>query len=82
MRVVADALLPDPDSGRPAFRQEHHRLMADVRSRTEEEGAERCRRDVDGAASVGRRDGIGIAVHNAPLQIEEAQPVLRTHQFT
>jgi len=74
--VVPDAVLPDPHGGRPALGQQHHGLLGDCGSGSQEQRTEGRGGDVHRPPLVERGDGVGVAVHDAVFEVEERQPVL------
>jgi hypothetical protein len=70
-----------PHCGRSALCEQRHRLMADACSGSEQHGTERRGRNVHGAFVVAGGERVGVAVDDAALEVDEAEPVLRSDQL-
>lgn len=81
MGVVTNPVLTDPDSRCSAFCNEHHRLVSHSCPRPEQQSTDAGSRDMGNTTIILCSDRIAFAVDYAPLQIEETQSILRSHQL-
>jgi hypothetical protein len=79
--VVAHAVFADPNGGGAALGDQHHGLLADGGAGSEQDGSQYCGGDVSGAACVAGGDGVGVAVDDTVLEVDEAEPVLGSDEL-
>src|SRR5690606_37331105 len=76
MRVVADAMLTDPDSGCSVVGEQHHGLLGDRGSWAKHQDTERGGRDMDNTLLIHGCDRMSVTVYLTVLEIHEADAIL------